>query len=127
MRKLVCIAILLTVLCAGADDWPMFRHDNQRSAVTREHIELPLNAAWVHTPAAVPAHAWTEPKTRNISAGVDGLTSTLDYDRAYHVILAEGKIYYASSTTDSVYCLAADGSLVWTCAGPGQPALDLRR
>ncbi|MDP6526152.1 MAG: PQQ-binding-like beta-propeller repeat protein [Kiritimatiellia bacterium] len=119
MRKLVCIVLFLTVLCAGADDWPMFRHDNQRSAVTREHIELPLNAAWVHTPAAVPVRAWTEPKTRNISAGVDGLTSTLDYDRAYHVIAAEGKVYYASSTTDSVYCLAADGSLVWTCSTEG--------
>ena len=31
---------------AAADDWPMFRHDRRRTAVTSEKLTLPLQEAW---------------------------------------------------------------------------------
>ena len=103
-----------------AADWPTFRGDIHRSAVSAETLELPLNFAWAHTPDAPPASAWTPPKGRNISAGAEGLTSTLDYDKAFHAIAADGKVYYASSATDSIVCLDQRGFEHWvyTTEGP---------
>ena len=111
---------LLLPALALADDWPTFRGDIHRSAVSSEELVMPLNFAWSHTPDAPPARAWTPPKGRNISAGADGLTSTLDYDKAFHAIAADGRVYYASSATDSIYCLDQNGFEHWvyTTEGP---------
>ena len=113
MKTRISLILLLSVLVSSADDWPTFRGNSQRTAISGESIEFPLHAAWVHTPASPPARAWTEPKTRNIAADANNLISTLDYDKAFHAIAAKRKVYYASSATDSVYCLNADGSLDW--------------
>ncbi len=96
-----------------ADDWPTFRGDNQRSAVSPESITFPLSPKWVHVPAAPPHRAWPDPKHRNLSAGAWDLISTLDYDQAYHPIVAKGRVYYGTSTTDAISCLSPDGRTLW--------------
>jgi len=120
MTTRICLILILTALVSSADDWPAFRGNSRRTAITGETLAFPLHATWVHTPAAPPSRAWTEPKTRNISADARDLISTLDYDKAFHAIAAQGKVYYASSATDAVYCLSAAGDLVWvfTTEGP---------
>jgi outer membrane protein assembly factor BamB len=112
--------MLVAAGTVSAEDWPMFRHDIERSAVSSEEIKLPLNPAWTHVPDAPPARAWTNPKAWNISAGANDLVSTLDYDQAHHAIVADGKLFYGASATDSVYCLDTDGNERWvyTCEGP---------
>ena len=41
-----------------ADDWPTFMHDNHRSGVTSEQLELPLSESWVFESAHRPQPAW---------------------------------------------------------------------
>ena len=56
MRNLIYLVLLLALTgTASAEDWPMFRHDIERSAVSSEEIKLPLNPAWTHVPDAPPA------------------------------------------------------------------------
>ena len=48
MRKLIsvyvlCFTILSTSESVWAEDWPTYMHDGQRSGVTGEKLELPLD------------------------------------------------------------------------------------
>ena len=108
-----CILIIFAFIPTLMADWPTFRHDNQRSARTKSSIHLPLNLAWKHIPAAPPTRAWGKPKHRNFAAGAFNLSSTLDFDSAFHPIIANGKVYYASSSTDSIYCLSSNAVGIW--------------
>src|SRR5437763_12696705 len=33
----------------AADDWPQFRHDAQRTGVSKDHVHLPLMELWSRT------------------------------------------------------------------------------
>ena len=41
-----------------AAEWPTYLHDNARSGISSEALELPLQEHWVYTPAAPPDPAW---------------------------------------------------------------------
>jgi len=43
------------------------------------------------------------------------LTPTSTYDRAYHVAVVDGRVFYGSSADDAVYCLdASSGQTLWS-------------
>jgi outer membrane protein assembly factor BamB len=112
-------------LWAGATvaaDWPTYRHDPHRSGATTEELKLPLAEAWMHRPAKPPAPAWPElPAQQDVWHRVHGLSPSTTYDRVYHVVVADGRLYYGSSADDAVYCLdAARGAPCWsfTTEGP---------
>jgi outer membrane protein assembly factor BamB len=97
-------------------DWPTYRHDPHRSGVTSEELKLPLAEAWRHTPAKPPAPAWPElPAQKDVWHRVHGLSPATTYDRAYHVVVSDGRLYYGASADDSVHCLdAATGEPRWS-------------
>jgi outer membrane protein assembly factor BamB len=114
------IAAMLILVAVGqgvlwASDWPTFRKDNQRSAITEEKLALPLSQAWVFTAryAPKPAYGLGFPHATNWEGGVE--KRRIDFDRADSVVAAGGKLFFGSVGDGKVYCLdPAAGKVVWT-------------
>lgn len=121
-------AALLAVLTIGSlsfpparADWPTYRGDNQRSGTTAERIELPLVEQWTHRAVLPPQPAWPETPARIDVYRKVPLGPTVVFDRAFHVVAQNDRVYYGSSADDSVYCLdASTGGIEWhfTTEGP---------
>ncbi len=122
-QSIVCLAATL-VWCstAVADDWPTYRHDNRRSGVTSERLDVKkLSESWTYTSPYAPQPAWYGPAKWDAFAGIRGLRSMRNYDVVFHVAVAGESLYFGSSATDAVYCLdAATGNQKWshTVDGP---------
>ncbi len=111
-------AVLVAGLSGGrleALDWPTYQHDYQRSGLTLESLELPLTPAWACLTKA-PAPAWTDPpKADYYAAPQTPLKPRLAFDRAHHVVVAGGRLYFGSSVEHTVNCLNADtGATNWS-------------
>jgi outer membrane protein assembly factor BamB len=102
-------------------DWPTYRGDPQRSGVAAQSLGLPLEEVWVHQPAAPPAPAWPElPARQDVWHRLPWLSPTVTYDRAFHVAAAGDRIFFGSSSEDTVTCLhAASGKVRWSYATEG--------
>jgi len=114
-RWLWAILCGLTPLGArGADDWPTFRRDAQRSGVTPATLALPLALAWTHRPTQGPAPAWPAPTATNYAIMYGPLRQTLTFDHAFHAVADAESVYFGSSADDSIYCLdATTGAFRW--------------
>jgi len=100
---------------ALCDDWPTFNHDNHRSGLTGERLELPLKQAWTFKAGAPPEPAWPPPAKQDYWHRYDNLRATVTYDRAFHVVGAGGTLYFGSSADGKVYALdALTGRARWT-------------
>ena len=105
---------------ALAENWPVFRHDNQRSAVSAEELKLPLGAAWTRTSVHPPQGAWPLPAAQNVYRHMRNLQATRASDTAFHPVVAGGKLYYGSSADDTLYCVdVASGATLWWFATEG--------
>ncbi len=111
----VCLVILLGNGVLTAADWPTYQGDNQRRGVSEESLTFPLYEQWVHHAASGPSPAWPEmPAQQDYWHNIRDLNPTHTYDRAFHVAVAGGKLYYGSSSEDAVYCLdARTGQRLW--------------
>lgn len=119
LRTILAITILVLPLWAArtlAGDWPTYRGDYRRSGVAAQPLTLPLHEAWVHKAAHPPQPAWPElPATVDVWHRIQGLAPTTTYDRAYHVAVAGGQLFFGSSAEDAVYCLdATTGQPRWS-------------
>jgi outer membrane protein assembly factor BamB len=99
----------------AAAGWPTFNHDNHRSGLTNERLELPLKQAWTFRAGAPPEPAWPPPAKQDYWHRYDNLRATVTYDRAFHVVGAGGTLYFGSSADGKVYALdALTGRQRWT-------------
>ena len=113
---LICL-VIAAIICnlAMAEDWPTYRHDSQRSGVTSEHLNLPLSELWRYTSRHEPQPAWPAPAKQDFWHHIKNLNPRVTYDRAFHVVVAGGSLYFASSADDKVYCLdASTGDERWS-------------
>ena len=109
------LGTLIVCSSAKAEDWPTFGHDNRRSGVTRERLELPLTESWIFKSPHKPKPAWPEPAKQDFWHHHYNLRATVTYDRAFHVVGAGDAIYFGSSADDKVYALdAMTGQHRWT-------------
>ena len=101
--------------------WPAYRHDAGRSGVSSEALKLPLTLAWSHRAAHAPNPAWPElPARQDVYRRVPTLGPTTTYDRAFHVAIGGGAVYFGSSADDTLYCLdASDGRVRWSFTTDG--------
>ena len=112
------VGICLLSLMASrlqALDWPTYQHDYQRSGLTQESLEFPLTLTWFHQ-AKAPAPAWTDPpKADYYAAPQTPLKPRLAFDRAHHVAVVGGRLYFGSSVEHTINCLNADtGATNWS-------------
>jgi hypothetical protein len=111
--------MLMFALRASAGDWPTYRRDARRSAVSTDQVEFPLALAWHRTSKRPPRPAFADPVKHptNIDFAYvrDGAEPVLlDFDHAYHPVAANGRVYFGSSADDSVQCLSlATGEQQW--------------
>jgi len=112
-----------------AEDWPTYRHDNRRSGVTSEPLDVPLQKAWEYGSAAAPQTAWAGPAKWDSYANIRKLKSMRNFDPVFHVTAVEGSVFFGSSVDDAVHCLdAATGQEKWVFFANGPvrvpPAFD---
>ncbi|MBN1421347.1 MAG: PQQ-binding-like beta-propeller repeat protein [Planctomycetes bacterium] len=110
--RLVLAAGLFAGAVALADDWPAFRHDRERTAVTAEGLATPLAAIWVFHPTHAPAPAWELPKPDPVEGILE--LPRVRFDDAYHVAVSSGAVFFGSSSDHSVYAIdATTGEIRW--------------
>ncbi len=109
-----CLVVLITAQTADAEDWPTYRHDTARSAVTTESLVLAdLSPGWVYISPAPPQRAWTNGPQWDVWSYV-GAVPMRDFDTVFFVTTVGEKVYFGSSVTNSVHCLdAATGQEDW--------------
>lgn len=112
--------VLIVLLSAGAHlanaaDWPTYRHDQHRSGVTDETIDvLNFNPAWSWQSALPPAPAWPDSARWDAYAKLDGLRSMRDYDPVFHTVVQGDNLIFASNADDTVRCLSLEtGKVKW--------------
>jgi len=104
----VCL-LMIASPAARADDWPTYQHDNRRSGVTGEQLQLPLQKAWEYIPNDHPRTAWSGPAKWDSYAGIINLKSMRDFDPVFYVTIAEASVFFGSSIDNAVHCLDAAG------------------
>jgi outer membrane protein assembly factor BamB len=120
-RYLAWLAVCVSGPGTAWAAWPAYRHDAGRSGVSAEGIQLPLVQVWTHRAAHVPNPAWPElPARQDVFRRVPTLGPTTTYDRAFHVAIGGGAVYFGSSADDTLYCLdASDGRVRWSFTTDG--------
>ena len=116
------LPVLLLVSCnkekplAESDlNWVSYQHDNQNSGISPVSLSFPLSVNWIDIKRNAPSPAWPAPAKQDYYNKVRKLEALVTYDRAFHTTVANGLLYYASSTTNQVYCLDANsGERLWS-------------
>ncbi len=108
------IALSFSVLAgsvAVAADWPTYRHDATHSGVTTENLRGNLSLQWTYIPLHPPKPAWPTPSEE---------MPRMHMDNAFHVAMAEGRVFFGSSVTNEITALdAASGKIAWSYATEG--------
>ena len=95
-RWMVLLAVVLFAQCLFAVDWPAYRHDGNRSAVSPEAMSGQLNPQWVFESRHQPKSAWPMPGEE---------TPRMHTDRAYHVVVAGRTLFFGNNVDNHVYAL----------------------
>ncbi len=107
-RNACLIALLLCVIpAAAAEDWPMFRHDRELTATTKEKLDLPLDSIWVYR-----LRQWKHPEWLR---GSQKFEHSVERAR-YEVSISSGgdAVFVTSKADGRILCLAAEsGALRW--------------
>ena len=95
-------------------DWPTYLHDSARTGATPRSLPSPLRETWVLQPRHAPRPAWPAPAREDSWRGIRELKPVVTYDRAYHTVVADGRLFFGTSANDKVYCLdAVSGEVQW--------------
>ncbi len=135
VRRALLAATLATALRGGmaaGSDWPTYRHDNARSGMTGDCLSPPLSLRWVYAARHKPKPAWPPPAKQDFWHNKTNLPALCTFDRAYHVVSADGRVYFGTSADDRLVCLdAKTGRPLWTFFAEGPirlaPAIDAGR
>ena len=112
---LILAAAVCVAVCGAAEDWPTYLHDNARSGITGESLELPLNETWEYKSRQAPQPAWPSSAKDDWWHDLHDLRPVVTYDWAFHTVSAGDCVFFGSSADDKVYCLdAATGDTRWS-------------
>lgn len=108
VSRLTRLLLFLLAVAApvSAEDWPAFRHDNMRSAVSREALAPNLQLQWTFTPPHPPEPAWP---------GEQKEKPRVRFDEACQVAVSVDGVFFGTSSDNTVYCLdPATGDVRWS-------------
>jgi outer membrane protein assembly factor BamB len=106
--------ILIFTLCCGfgvvvgpdlhGEDWPMWRHDANRSGTTPESLPEKLDLLWVRK-LKPRVQVWDDPLNLDL----------MPYDRVFEPIVMDGMMFLGFNDTDKLIALdASSGKTLWT-------------
>ncbi len=102
-----------------ADDWSVYRGDLGRSGFSADPLKFPLKLSWAHRSAHRPRPAWPPPAKSDLWRSIE-LAPTMAQSRAYYPVIADGLLYFGSSSDDTIYCLdAKTGKTRWSFVTEG--------
>ena len=114
VRDLAIGALSVLLACLSnstAGDWPCFRADPDRTGVTSETVRMPLRLAWQYEANHPPSPAF---RGGLASFGRWRHVEPITHDYVFEPIVADGKVYFGSSTEETVVCLdATSGKPAW--------------
>ena len=119
MLKHIAFSIFLFSLTVSSSgqyyDWPMWRHDYNRSASTPEQLADNLFLQWqVKYPARTPV--WDDPLNQNL----------MQFDRIFEPVVADGKLFIGFNDQDKVAALDLNtGKELWHYYADGPVRLPL--
>lgn len=118
VQSLLLLGFAGLVACtpvARAEDWPTYRHDNQRSAVSNENLGTPMVAPrWIYSSPTPPQPAWEGPAKWDAYSTQANLKSMRNFDPVYYVTSVGDRVFFGSSAEDAAICLdAATGEERW--------------
>ncbi len=91
-----------------SSDWPTYMHDNMRSGVTVEQLDvLTLREAWVYRSPAPPRTAWAGPAPWDAYDLKTPLPALRNFDDAFFVTVVGDDVTFGSSVDECVHCLSA--------------------
>ncbi len=119
--------LCLILACVGiggsptlATDWPTYRGDIGRTAATPAKLRFPLYRKWMHTPSHPPRPAWPAPARGSYWQQLTKIEPRITEDQTFHPILADNRLFYASSSDDHLHCLHLEtGAKLWSLATDG--------
>lgn len=119
-QSILLLSISLS-LCVQAEDWPTWRKDNHRSGVSTEQLtDSGLSQSWVFKEHTPPQAAWYGTMKRDAWGNVTNPKDARAYDRAFNIIAADGKVFFASSSGNAAVALhASTGTEIWRHAVEG--------
>ncbi len=93
------------IAAALSSEWPQYGGGPSRNATVESNLPLPVDLLWSYRPSAPPSPAWPQPGKE---------LHRLDFDYAFVPISGGGRVYFGSSSDDTVRALdAATGRLLW--------------
>ncbi len=115
--RLLYIIVFLGICSLYAADWPVYMGDASHRGITEEQLPAHLSATplWVHTAPSKPSPGFYM-RPSDVMLGMQKIRAQAStYDYAYAPIIANGRVYYGSSSDESLTCLdAATGAVLWT-------------
>ncbi len=109
------LAVVTANTSVGFADWPTYQHDPSRSGTTAETAPRNPVHAWMYESPSRPIPAWDEPALWDGWGKVYDLKNRQVFDKAFHPIIADGRVYFGSSVDDQLHCLdASTGKALWT-------------
>jgi len=101
MKAAVLLLVVpLAPVSAFAGPWPSFRGSPHRTAVTDEQLRPPLGLVWTYQASHPPSPAF-----KGGLRDAKRMTEAIAYDYAFHTVVADGRVYFGSSTEEAVFCL----------------------
>lgn len=109
MIRISAFIALILAFAAGASgaDWPLDRADAARSGYTPEQLSTSISLRWT-AHESLPTPAWPT-------------IERMPFDRAEHVVAADGKLFYGTSSDNRVVARdASTGAIRWSffCDAP---------
>jgi len=113
MKSILILSLLSSL--AMASDWPSYQHDNLRSGITPDQLTAAnLSPLWIFTAKTRPQPAWHGKMERDSYRKKTFQADTYDYDKAFNLIAAEGKVFFGSTSGNACVALNdSTGAEVW--------------
>ncbi|MGE3309668.1 MAG: PQQ-binding-like beta-propeller repeat protein [Limisphaerales bacterium] len=116
LTRLAAVVSLAAALPGLATDWPTYQSNSARSGISPDPLPPApaLSLLWTWQSPHPPQPAWQG------EAKWDGWNKVYDlkprqiFDRAFHPVVANGRVLFGSSADDKVHCLDAQtGARIW--------------
>lgn len=115
-------ALCLAISSAAAADWPVYRHDADRTGATSAVAGVAkLHRTWTYRSPVPPQSAWDATARQDAYHGIRRLPERRLYDAAFEPIAVGRTIYFGSTSDDTLHAVDLEtGQSRWrrTVGGP---------